>query len=229
MKYLFFVISLVVSTLVYAQSGVKNFIDQNYIEVTGNAEMEIVPDEIYITILLSEADTKNKLSLAVQEKQMIKALDGIGIDISTKLLVKDMNSSYKSYLLSSNQIHLTKEFQLLLNDGVTASKVFKEFKKLGISNMSIEKLNHSKIEEFRNKVKVEAIEAARSKATALAGAVDQKVGRALFIQEQNFHRVYSANTAMTVRGVGSTIESEPQLDFEKIKLEYSILCRFALE
>lgn len=229
MKYLFFVISLVVSTLVYAQSGVKNFIDQNYIEVTGNAEMEIVPDEIYIAILLNEADTKNKLSVATQEKQMIKVLERFGIDVSKKLMVKDMNSNYKSYLLSSNQIHLTKEFQLLLNNGVTASNVFKEFKKLGISNMSIEKLNHSEIEEFKNKVKVEAIEAARSKAIALAGAVDQKVGRALFIQEQNFHRVYSANAAMTVRGVGSTIESEPQLDFEKIKLEYSILCRFALE
>ncbi|MBK7869291.1 MAG: hypothetical protein IPJ74_00735 [Saprospiraceae bacterium] len=29
----------------HAQSGVKNFIDQPYIEVTGKAEMEIVPDE----------------------------------------------------------------------------------------------------------------------------------------------------------------------------------------
>ena len=37
-----------------AQTGEKNFIDQNYIEVTGTAEMEIVPDEIYLKIVLSE-------------------------------------------------------------------------------------------------------------------------------------------------------------------------------
>ena len=45
-----------------AQTGEKNFIDQNYIEVTGTAEMEIVPDEIYLKIVLSEKD-KGKKSL----------------------------------------------------------------------------------------------------------------------------------------------------------------------
>ena len=46
----------------FSQNGENNFIDQNYIEVTGRAEMEIVPDLIYLNIVLSDKDNKNKQS-----------------------------------------------------------------------------------------------------------------------------------------------------------------------
>ena len=36
----------------------KNYIDQPYIEVTGKAEMEVVPDEIYLRIVINEKDNK---------------------------------------------------------------------------------------------------------------------------------------------------------------------------
>ena len=35
---------------------VKNFIDENYIEVTGKSEMELIPNEIYLQIYLQEKD-----------------------------------------------------------------------------------------------------------------------------------------------------------------------------
>lgn len=44
-----------------AQTGEKNFIDQNYVEVTGTAELEIVPDEIYLRIVISEKDKGKKV------------------------------------------------------------------------------------------------------------------------------------------------------------------------
>jgi uncharacterized protein len=39
-------ILLMISLTGFSQNGEKNFIDQNYIEVTGKAEMDIVPDMI---------------------------------------------------------------------------------------------------------------------------------------------------------------------------------------
>ena len=45
------------------QSQTKNFIDQPYIEVNGTADTAITPNEIYIKIIISEADTKNKISV----------------------------------------------------------------------------------------------------------------------------------------------------------------------
>ena len=37
----------------------KNFIDQNYIEITASAEKEVSPNEIYISITIDEKDNKN--------------------------------------------------------------------------------------------------------------------------------------------------------------------------
>lgn len=45
----------------YGSNGGKNFIDQNYVEVTGTAELEIVPDEIYLRIVISEKDKGKKV------------------------------------------------------------------------------------------------------------------------------------------------------------------------
>ncbi len=62
MKILVLPALLCVSMAAFSQNGENNFIDQNYIEVTGRAEMEIVPDLIYLNIVLSDKDNKNKQS-----------------------------------------------------------------------------------------------------------------------------------------------------------------------
>ena len=82
---------VLISTGILAQSGDKNFIDQNYIEVIGKSEMEIIPDMIYLKVLLNEKDTKNKISVPELEAKMIDKLIGIGIDISKDLLIKDIS------------------------------------------------------------------------------------------------------------------------------------------
>lgn len=54
MKKLITVLFFISCSPLFAQNGVKNFIDQNLIEVTGKSTMEISPDEIYIKIFISE-------------------------------------------------------------------------------------------------------------------------------------------------------------------------------
>ena len=93
---------VLISTGISAQAGDKNFIDQNYIEVIGKSEMEITPDMIYLKVLLNEKDTKNKISVPELESKMIEKLKGIGIDIAKDLLIKDISSSFKYYLLTRN-------------------------------------------------------------------------------------------------------------------------------
>src|SRR5665647_3049367 len=80
-----------------AQTGEKNFIDKPYIEVTGKAEMEIVPDEIYMAIVINEKDNKRKISLAQAEKDMVAKLKSLGIDTKKNLSVKDLSSNFKNY------------------------------------------------------------------------------------------------------------------------------------
>ena len=177
------VISLFASS-VFAQAQ-KNFIDQNYIEVKGKANLEVVPDEIYVNIHLDENDTRQNESIEKLEEQMFAALKKLGINLEKQLSVADYSGNLQSHFLRRKNIKKAKDFQLLLHDANTLAKVFVELDKMKISNIFVAKVDHSKIEEYRQQVKVDAVKAGKAKAKALAEAIDQSVGRAIYINELN--------------------------------------------
>jgi len=237
MKRLIIGLLLSISTVGFAQTGEKNFIDQNYIEVKGKAELEISPDMIYLRIILSDKNNRDKLTLSEIEKRMTDKLSGIGIDVNKDLSLMDFASNLQTYWLKSNDVILKKQYQLIVHDSKTLQKVFFEFQKLGISEVSIVKLEHSKIEQYRKEVKVSAVKAAKEKAGLLAEALNQKIGKALFVQEADNMNPYSvsnfqANVIMKGKGYSSDSLNESidaDIEFEKIKIESTILVRFELE
>lgn len=234
MKTMPFLLFILFPFLLKAQEGTKNFIDFHYIEVTGKADMDIVPDEIYLKILIDEKDNKAKQSVEDLEKQMVKKLQAIGIDVSKDLSIQDFASNFKNYWLRNNKIYTSKEYQLIVHDGKTAGEVFRGLEEIGISNISIEKVDHSKIDEYKKEVKINAIKAAKDKASAMAEAIGQSIGRAVFVQEQNFGIPMQKSpmaSNIRIRGFSDVEVSdrEPDIEFEKIHLEYSVLVRFELK
>ena len=235
MKKILITLLLLSCPMIYAQTGDKNFIDQNYIEVTGKAEMEIIPDEIYIKILLNEKDFKGK-DLPEIEKAMLDKLNELGFDISKDLAIKDLLSNFQYYWFVKADILLSKEYQLLVHDGKTAGKVFIELQKIGISNVSISRVDNSKMTEYRREVKIAAIKAAQEKAKALALAINQDIGRAIYIQEveTDFGDLQGKAAGISIRGYSNTVlyssrAVEPDIEFEKLNLEYNIIARFELK
>ncbi len=235
MKHIFFVLSILISTTAFGQNGEKNFIDQNYIEVTGKAIMEVTPDEIYLKILINEKEIKGK-SLIEVENSMIAKLQEIGIETKKDLSIKDYSSNFKNYWIMKSDIVLTKDYQLLVREAKVAGTVFQELQKLGISNISIDRIENSKIQEYRKEVKINAIKAAQEKASSLAIAINQTIGKAIYIQEleNNYVNSLSGKAAgIQIRGANSftslSNSNEPDIEFEKIKLDYSIIVRFELK
>lgn len=210
--------------------GQKNFIDQNYIEVKGIAKMEVVPNEIYLNIHIDEKDTKNKESVEVLEKQMFSALKKAGVNLEKQLSVSDFGSNLKFHFMKRTNVMKSKDFELLVHDSKTLAKVFVELEKIKISNINILRVDHSEIEKYRRDVKINAMKAGKEKAKALCEAIDQTVGKAIYINESSSHyKNEYANTAVRIRGVSSMAKMDvPNLDFQKIKLEYSVLLRFAI-
>jgi len=237
MKKLIIGLLLTASLSALSQNAEKNFIDQNYIEVTGKAEMEIVPDLIYLNIILSEKDNKNKQSLDEIDKSLRNKLTEIGIDISKDLSVKDFSSNFKYNWINQADIILTKEYQLIVHDTRTLQKVYLELQNLGISNVSTKKIDHSKIDQYRKEVKVNAIKAAKEKAEFLCYSINQTIGKAIFIQELDNGNIMNA---LSARAAGVNVHlrgssdyqgelSTPDVEFEKLNLQYSILIRFELK
>lgn len=230
MKKLLAIVMVLFATQVWAQST-KNFIDQNYIEVTGKAEKKVTPDEIYLRIVINEKDNKGKTSVEQQEREMIKALKALGIDVDKNLRVRDQGSNYKDYLLKKNVILTSKEYQLMVSTGQMVGNVFIRLEAVGISNIDVERVDHSQMEQFRREVKVEAVKAAKEKAADLATAIGQTAGRALYIREDENYYPRMAAPAMLMKSnvAMESMDQASDLEFEKIHIEYSVQVYFELK
>lgn len=216
-----------------AQTGEKNFIDQPYIEVTGNATLNVVPDEIYMKIILDEKITKGKLSLLQLETNLFDILKKLNFDMKKSLSIRDASSNYKLRQLKKPDVLAMKEYILCVNNAEMVGNIFNELDLAGISNVSIDKVEHSQIEKLRQDVKASAIKAAKAKAEALTAAIGQKIGMALYIYEYPSYNEYGksipriqSNTIMNYSSAEA--ESASDVDFEKIHLDCSITVRFKL-
>ena len=208
---------------------------ENYIQVTGKAEKEIVPDQIYIRIVINENDNKGKVSLEVQERNMISKLKSLGIDTEKNLKVGDMSSDFQQFWLRKNAVRTTATYQLLVISAQKMAEVFQALESIDISNLSVTKITHSKLQELTNEVRIEAMKNAQQIAQSLAEAVGQKAGRAIYIADYNNDILNTANNVMLARTKSTMMDAEAgsmpeeQLEFRNIKLKYSVSAKFALE
>jgi len=232
MKKVFIAISLMIaSSALFAQE--KNFIDQNYIEITATAEKEVAPDEIYLNITIEEKDNKNK-SLEKQEKEMFKKLEDLGIDLKKDMQIKDMSTLLQEYFLKKNSVTTTKSYQLRVRSTDLLIKVFSELERLSIPNVSIVKTEVSNKEEIKDEVMVMAAKKAMNRAEKLAASLGRKLGKAIYIQHsEGFQRNISLRGYASGMKVMNAIADEgsqiPDLSYQKITFEQSIYIRFSLE
>jgi hypothetical protein len=214
---------------VMAQTGEKNFIDQNYIEVNGTAVMEVVPNLIYLKIVIGDKDQKGKVGVEQLESKMFDMLKKLGIDLKKDLSVRDVASNLKSYVLKSSEIRTTKEYVLLLRNTELLNKVFLGLDKIGISDASVERVDHTDMPKFRRQVKVDAIKVAKEKAEDLTAAIGQGIGRALYINETVWSRPMAQNMSNVLLDYEGRGKMNQSLEFEKIKLEATVMVRFELK
>ncbi|TGV00877.1 SIMPL domain-containing protein [Flavivirga rizhaonensis] len=225
------------STITFAQNGEKNFIDQPYIEVTGQVETEIIPNEIYLNIILNENDKKGKVSIEKQENQMISTLKSLSIDLEKNFSILDFNGYYKRKFLADDKVTKTKRYQLIINDGETLGKVYQALDRIDVSNISIIKTSHSDIEKIRRDTKLKALKVAKEKANAYAEVINQNIGKALFIKEQSFGAlngmIGNAN-GISIRGLNSNYLAESKfnkiqdLNLKTITVSETVLVKFIL-
>ncbi len=204
----------------------------SYIQVNGRAEKEIVPDEFYLSIVIDERDSKGKISVESQQREMIAALRRQGVDVEKQLKVANLSSEF----FKKNTSVATAKYQLKLGSAAEAANVWQALDKLGISDVSILRVSHSNIDALKEEVRVEAIRNAQQSARTLAEAIGQQVGKCFYIWDSNndIMPAYYNNT-MAVRsmksmdaGSGESAGEEP-LDFKTIKLQYSVQTKFVLE
>ncbi|MCW3081531.1 SIMPL domain-containing protein [Segetibacter sp.] len=216
-------------------------VKQRTINVSGIAEMEVVPDEIYVQVDLREYDKKGgaKIDIDAIKNDFLKAAISIGLnqsDISVQgyqgwdgnLWIYKKNKKKNPDLKAS----ITYEVKL-----ATTKKLDELVQKLddeATQNFFISRVSHSKLQEFKRQLKVQAVKAARDKAIYLAEAINEKAGEAVTINEPNevvsYPQPVYANRMMKAEAMATSSDAPvSNIDFKKIKLQFEVNATFALK
>lgn len=204
---------------------------ENAIQVNGKAEKKVTPDEIYVALTIRTGDIKNQ-SVDQIESRMKSELVAAGIDVASDLRVTSMSNAPKK----RNEVDTHRSYELKVGDVWTLDDVFRMLGEMGVSDARVTKVSHSRMEEFRREVRVEAIRNAKDIAIELAEAIGQKIGEAVFIVDNGYYenspmpvftRAYK--TDVTMDSVYGAETAEQGLDMQDITLTYNIMAKFVLK
>ncbi len=105
------VVALTSTTNTFGQTKV-DCEEKPYIEVTGSADHEVIPDEIYINIVIREKYVnKEKVTIESQEEKLKTFLKVIGIDIKN-LYLSDVNADYVKVKWRTKDVLTKKDYTL---------------------------------------------------------------------------------------------------------------------
>jgi uncharacterized protein YggE len=216
-------------------------IKQKTVNASGIAEMEIVPDEIYVQVQLREYDKKggSKVDIDAIKNGFLKAAASIGLnenDISIQGYQGwDGNFwLYKKNKKKNPDLKASIIYQVKLSGTKKMDELVQKLDDEATQNFFISRVSHSKLQEFKKQLKIQAIKSAKEKAIYLAEAINEKAGEALTINEPNeinpFPQPVYANRMMEAKVATDAGDEQPMnVDFKKMKLQYEVNVVFALK
>ena len=237
----FLLISTLILSIAFVGKAQQTIMEKPFvkkIEVTGSAEQEVLPDEIFVTVSLREyfkdKDNKNKIDMMVLEKQLQKAVEEAGISkenftIGTINGYREWWGKKKPTTFLESKSYVIKVPNLYKIDGII-SKVDDK----GIAYTNIDRYEFSRIEQLRKDIKIKALQAAKEKAKYLLEGIGEQMGEALDIIEidQSYtpQPVYS-NMMLRSAKMDVSPEAMPEstIDVQKIKVRYEMKATFRIK
>lgn len=215
------------------QAQEKNFIDQPYLETNARADTLVVPDRIYLGILIKEEDTKGRTSVEELENRMAAKLTSLGIDLEKQLVLSDLASNFRDYFLRKTDVQKSKAYTLLVYDALTAGKVIMQLEAIGISNINLEKTEYGGMDELKLLLRSKAVAKAKIQAEALLEPLGQTLGAAMHISDLNTEYSHLQGRVSGIQLRGMAMEQDQaykplDVAFEKIPVEGMVNVKFAI-
>ncbi len=203
------------------------------ITVSGTAEMEVTPDIIYINVSLREYfkdnNNKKKVDITTLEIQLYNAIQKAGI-AKEDLTVNNLSSwNYATEKKKNPDFLASKQYRLKVSNLNKFNQILEGIDSKGIASTNIESYDYSKIESLKKELKIKALLNAKEKATYMVEALGDKLGSVLDIQDndQNSGQPFYRMSAMKLESVN--MDSAPEIDFKKIKLNFTVNTVFEIK
>ena len=216
-------------------SQTKNFIDKPYLETAATVDTLVIPDRIYLSILITEKDTRGKISVEELENRMNTKLIALGIDTKKQLTLNDVTSNFKTYFLKGKDVLKNKAYTLLVYDANTAGKVIVGLESIEISNVYLSKTEYSKIEQLKIELKQKAVVKAKMQAESMLKPLNQNLGKAIYLSDLNSsitNMLQGKAAGIQIRGYSSIKANEYKpidIEFERIRIESTIKVTFGID
>lgn len=225
-RLLLLAISLCMAIALQAQEA-----NERYIEVTGTSEIEVVPDKIHYIIEIREyfaeefdgkskpEEYRTKVPLSAIEQGLRQALAEIGIPrdaIRTQEIGGYWRSQGQDFLVS-------KKFDVTLTDFNQIDKIVGHIDTKGINTMRIGELENKDMLSYHRKGKIEALKAARQKASYLVETLGKRLGGVIRIVENGNGSAFPFAQSNVLASDAASFDS-----FRTIKKNYSMLVRFEI-
>ena len=206
-----------------------------YIEVTGSSEIEVVPDEIHLLIQIKEywkeefvpkskpEDYKTKVPLEWIEKDLRRVLSRAGIS-DEAIRVQEIGDYWRQ---KGKEFLIGKQLDIRLTDFEQINSIIRSVNTWGIESMRIGELKHKDLPMYRKQGKIEALKAAREKASYLVEAMGQQLGEVIRIIEPADNNIsrYLPFEAQSNVSMGTAATEQ----YRVIKLRYEMTARFAIK
>jgi uncharacterized protein len=217
------------------------------IAVTGSAEMEVIPDEIYVQVDLREYKKKG------EEKTDLDKIKTVFLSNCKAAGIADSNiavASYDGYNMASIWRRRKKDpdlfasitYQIKFSNTRLIDELVNRLDDEATSNFSITRTSHSKIVELRKQLKIMAVKAAKEKAVYLSESVNERLGEAITITEPeeyassdvvsgrykaNLNSNFSMKEVSKYDSYGGVTDGG--IDYRKIKLRFEVKVLYALK
>ena len=216
---------------VNAQSQIDS---RKFIQVTGSAEMSVKPDEIELEITLAEYDENGvKMRLDNIESEFNKILKTNKINPES-ISYKNLSTWYWLYWWNYRNDYLqNKTVTLKLNKDTNFLKLVEDLNKKWTYNIRISNTSNKEIQRLRKEVKIEAMKAAKAKATYLLESVDEEIGGLLEVEEMpeatTNYWFNPQNIASNSYVANSSSQSKSIDNASDIKLRYEVKAKFEIK
>lgn len=240
MKYLFLLVASIFT-------GFSSFAQERApyprtITVSGSAETEITPDEIFVQVTLKEYEKKGGGKVAIDKirQDFLSAVRSLGIH-DTAINIAGYGGYNSDYWWrkknKKEELYASINYQIKLRTSAQVDQLVDKLDDNATQNFHISRTSHSKLAEIRRNLKMQAVKAAKEKAQYLSEAVNENVGVAVTINEpgeyyQPYYGDMAANRMMKaemVQASATGAAEQPQADFKKMKLRYDVTVVFELK
>jgi uncharacterized protein YggE len=209
------------------------------IEVSGSADILVEPDEVSISLDV----TKTNKDLQIAKREADAALSQV-LALTRKFDIKPENvkTHYISVEMKYNSVRDPKTrifdedgdeigtkvfigYEVSTTVAIRMTDVFRfqeflgEVLKTGITEVNSVKFESSELRKYRDMARENAMKAAFEKASAMAGAIGQKIGKAILVKEGKLtdqalfaaNQMYANNTSSSIRSTPSVVASRQSL------------------